>query len=110
MKYPHLIIYIYFFFIYRFRVFHTPIALKPDSAEAVIMCACVMHNLIRQRGNLEEEEHTDEGEGETAQSNLLPSIQLPAARTNWMSRFQRDYIRDYFSSPAGSVPWQLEKI
>ena len=99
-----------FFFIYRFRVFHSPISLKPDSAEAVIMCACVMHNLIRMRANLDEGEHLDEGEVTTAQSDLFPSLQLPASRTNWMARFQRDYIRDYFSSPAGSVQWQLDKI
>ena len=102
--------------IFRFRVFHTPIALKPENAEAVIMASCVLHNLIRIRNpSLVEGDTLDANtnqviEGEWRQDASLPSVPMSRTRASQLGKDQRHYLRNYFSSPEGSVPWQLSRI
>ena len=101
---------------FRFRVFHTPIALKPENAEAVIMASCVLYNLIRIRNpSLIEGDTLDEAtneviEGAWRQDASIPSVSIPPTRASQVGKEQRNYLRNYFSSPEGSVPWQLSRI
>ncbi|KAM4027492.1 uncharacterized protein ACNLHF_023212 [Anomaloglossus baeobatrachus] len=37
----------------RFRIFHTPINLKIDSIDKVVLACCVLHNFLRKRDELE---------------------------------------------------------
>ena len=97
-------------------MFHTPIALKPENAEAVIMASCVLHNLIRIRNpSLVEGDVVDPAsheviDGSWRSDQSLPSVNLPPSRASQVGRNQRDYLRNYCSSSVGSVPWQLSRI
>lgn len=98
----------------RFRVFHTSICLTPDRAEAVVMASCILHNILRGRNPPRQE--ADQEDPDTHQ--LIPGGwrqdppvggQLPCGARNTATRLakeQRNYLKDYFNSPEGSVPWQ----
>ena len=105
----------------RWRVFHTAITLQPDNVESVIIAACVLHNLIRNRKlrnraatgshndvslDLEEEELA--ADLRTNQLMPLPHVHNRANTKYAIS--QRHRIREYFVSEVGSVAWQQSMI
>ena len=87
--------------------------LKQDNVELVILASCVLHNLIQIRnpaateGDVECQATHQLLEGDWRQDNSLPGIPPSgASRSTFMAKRQRDYLKDYFSSPRGSVSWQ----
>ena len=103
----------------RFRVFHTPMCLRPDNAEAVVMGACVLHNMLCNRkietqhlGDHEDPVTHDIIEGSWREDPPLGGP-LPRAQgrtnTNYALQ-QRNYLKEYMSSPIGAVSWQDEKV
>lgn len=103
----------------RFRVFHTSMCLRPDNGEAVVMGACVLHNMLRTRklssvDVLDREDPCTHNliEGtwrqDPAMGTPMPSVH---GRTNsTVAKNQRNLLKDYLSSPIGSVPWQDNMI
>ncbi|MFV0264534.1 MAG: hypothetical protein ACK5JN_19255 [Kluyvera sp.] len=102
----------------RFKVFHSAISLMHDQVEAVVMAACVLHNMLRVHNPVRGEADTEDPVthdvimGNWRQDPLLSDIpNLPAGnRATGNTKVQRDCLRDYFISPHGSVPWQGSKI
>lgn len=90
-----------------FRIFFTPIAVKPETANDLIISACILHNLLRSN-NIP---HPAESENENTSlpsGNLLPL----AARKGNSTRLAyniRDMFKEYFCSK-GSVDWQLDQV
>ena len=102
----------------RFRVLHTPISLQPGNVDTVVMAACVLHNLLRIRkpttmeGDYEDRATHEMNPGSWRVGRQLASITQTriSGRSTLQARDQRDYLKDYFNSPKGSVPWQLRMI
>ena len=104
----------------RFRVFHTAICLQPDNVESVIIAACVLHNILRNRKLMP----TSVGDSENPQTHEIiegtwrdegtPLVQtLPRALGRNNTQFaikQRILLRDYVTSDVGSVPWQENMV
>ena len=97
----------------RLRVFRSPICLEPDRVINITMAALCIHNFLRGRRSAaytpplftdwEDANHINidgtwraEGTGTLQPMNCNPLV----------PKTQRDILRDYFVSPAGSVPWQ----
>lgn len=103
----------------RFRVFHTPMCLWPDNAGAVVMGACVLHNMLHNQkietqhlGDHEDPVTHDIIEGSWRENPPLGGP-LPRAqgRTNTNYALQhRNYLKEYVSSPVGAVSWQDKKV
>lgn len=89
-----------------FRIFYTPIAVKPETIDKIILSCCIIHNFLR-------EEYISKALDDLPDSSATP---LPSTITNLpvavgrIGNFQaygvRDQFKNYFCSPEGSVPWQ----
>ena len=105
------------FNLHRFRVFHSAICLHHVTSEAVVMACCCLHNLMRIRAASPTEgdqEHPTTHQlvpGDWRRDDNLPAITVhPPTRSTQIAKNQRTYLKDYFSSEAGSVPWQNRMI
>lgn len=98
----------------RFRVLHTPICLRPDRVEAVIMAACVLHNMLKmslQEDTVDPETHDRTDGSWRSYPPFGEPMQRSAGNTSTNEgKTQRNMLRDYLSSPQGAVPWQEDKI
>ena len=82
----------------------------------IIVEACVcLHNFIRLRNPAIQNIQlgAEDGEhnlipGAWRQDANLPDLDVPQGgnRDTVLAKRQRDYLSDYFNSPAGRVPWQ----
>jgi hypothetical protein len=104
----------------RFRVF-SPITIDPDKAEHLVLAACSLHNYLRIQGDPFGSEKIDREDDTTHEfverrwrSEPMGGISnLPRDKANMSSRSAReirDELSNYFSSPAGAVPWQHRMI
>ena len=90
--------------------------LQPERVECVVMCACVLHNLLRIRNRVAgeaDEEHPETHEvipGAWRQDQPLPGVVTRHVRGTQAGKENRDHLRNFFVSDAGSVPWQLAQI
>lgn len=86
----------------KWRVFLTPIDLQPEFVEIIIIAACALHNFVRL------------GDGVRFEDTLNCELSdIPRQGTGGItinSKNLRDFLADYFVSPAGSVPWQYNMI
>lgn len=99
----------------------TAICLKADRAEAVIIACCVLHNLLRMRNPSPTEADVENPDTHEVipgswrmHSQIQPFFQplpsVPSTRGTNPAKGQRDYLKQYFSSRAGSVSWQMKMI
>lgn len=91
----------------RFRVILNPIRLSVQKLELITMTGVILHNyLIATSSNIEY------GDILSSQHNqVLLSIGRQGGNRNATTARQiRDYFKDYFNSPIGSVDWQSEAI
>lgn len=94
-----------------FRVFYTPIALKPETTDDLIIVACCLHNFLRE-AHLEAQKSPYY---EFDPAELPPSDNfIPLARRGGFANIDgfavRDCFMDYFNGDAGSVMWQDQHI
>jgi len=91
----------------------------PDSVDSIIMACVTLHKLLRNRNPVIPRQAicTEDGRhhlqpGEWRQGRQLMDRDDKHGRnvlTDAGVR-QRDYLKEYCNSPAGSVPWQDDKI
>ena len=80
------------------------------------MASCVLHNLIRMRnptlvvGDIVDPNTQEVIDGCWRADQSMTSLVMSPTRASQHGRRQRNYLRDYFMSPAGSVPWQTSSI
>lgn len=86
----------------KFRVFENTITLSPNKVQRVVLAACALHNMIRERENLINV--YDESLTETTE--FQESEQQQTTRPSKAARVFRNKFVEYFSSDTGSVPWQ----
>lgn len=104
--------------IHRFHVLHTSIMLKHDRIEVVVMAACILHNILRSRNpmnanlDFEDPETHDVIAGSWRMDHPLQGTgtQPQGNRGTEVAKTQRNQLRDYYTSPASSIPWQDSKI
>lgn len=93
-----------------FRVFYTPIALKPETTEKLIISACCLHNLLRSA--YLEQLSKPFYEPRLEQKNVQSLI--PIARRGGYSSVDgfnvREMFMDYFCCNEGRVLWQMNLI
>lgn len=89
----------------RWRIFRKHLEVQPQMADKVVLAACCLHNLLC-------EDNTYEGDIEALERPTAGLHGLRLIRQNSTQRaFQvRDYFKEYFNSPDGSVPWQLQIV
>lgn len=87
----------------KWRIFHRPLDTKPEFCDSIIKACCILHNFVRNKDGIQ---FTD-----TLFSSELPSLQAGHnIRPTHDAVTVRDTFAEYFTSPAGSVPWQYSKI
>lgn len=96
----------------KFRIFESPINLKPDNIDSVVMASCVLHNFLRRNTNNTRHEAPDILNDEVRQQEVLPIAELERGhnrRCCEVAKGVRDTFMEYFIGE-GAVPWQKEKI
>jgi hypothetical protein len=93
---------------------------KPETVKTITLACLSLHNLMRERYPGLQNQMLDR---EDANNNVIPGqwrdgVQLVNAavpaegriRGTVQAQEQRDYLRDYYNSPVGSVPWQERMV
>ncbi|GFO47249.1 nuclease harbi1-like protein [Plakobranchus ocellatus] len=91
----------------RWRVFHTKIAVKPDTVKKIVMATTVLHNMLQRQG------YTGTELRETFDSQLEPACALqPLQRMGIRGDNEALDIRDRFSKyfTMNSLPWQQNYV
>lgn len=93
-----------------FRIFYSPIAVKPETTDSIITVTCCLHNMLRddylQKRHVHE---TYNQEMKMPLNNMFP-ITRAGGFAN-VEGFQiRDQFKEYFNSPQGSVEWQAKWV
>ncbi|NP_001090585.2 uncharacterized protein LOC100036828 [Xenopus laevis] len=85
----------------KWRIFHNAIQLEPDFVDIIIKACCVLHNFVRLRdGYIFQHTLTDD----------IPDIDWAPVGGPTGGMRVRDHFANYFMSPDGAVPWQLNRI
>lgn len=92
-----------------FRIFYTPIALKLEVTDNLIMTTCCIHNMLRD-GFLEEEnvDFFQFNFSEQLPTQNMISLCATDGFANAEGFDIRDEFMNYFNSNAGSVQWQIK--
>ncbi|KAJ8247551.1 hypothetical protein GJAV_G00247640 [Gymnothorax javanicus] len=89
----------------QFRIFQRAMDIEPVAAELFVRTACILHNFMR--WDLTEDIPTSISDDESGEG-LLPVQRLGSNNSSRKSFFIRNKFAEYFSSPAGAVPWQQD--
>lgn len=91
-----------------FRVFYTPIPLKTDTVDNLVLTACCLHNLLRDR-YLENTNYYyynfDDNKSQPSE-NMMSLAKTGGYYANFERFIVRDEFKKIFNSPQGAVPWQ----
>ncbi|XP_073765400.1 uncharacterized protein [Danio rerio] len=107
----------------RFRVFRSTIGLEPEKVIKITMASLCIHNFLCERRSeaytppaftdWENSEHAmvDGLWRSHGMGSFLPVEHTVKPRNaTATAKMQRNHLRDYFVSPAGSVPWQNKYV
>lgn len=103
---------------HRFRCLLTTLPQTTDTVTSITLCCVTLHNLLRKRLGTA---HTAVADTEDADHNVVPGEwrkdfplvdgdTLGGNRLTKEAKLQRNYLSAYYSSEAGSVPWQEDMI
>lgn len=92
-----------------FRVFYTPIAIKPTAVDDLIISACILHNMLR-NSKISFPNENANAAPQLPKENLISLAPTCARRSSIAATSVRDTFRAYFVSSHGSVPWQYAKV
>ncbi|XP_052770767.1 uncharacterized protein LOC128210457 [Mya arenaria] len=99
----------------RWRCMLTPMQVIPEVGRLNVEASVILHNIMRMRYPQMQNAEMDK---EDEDHNLIPgewrngaamhdlAQNLGHNRDNVEGKNQRDYLKHYFNSPAGSIPWQ----
>jgi len=80
----------------KWRVFHTPIMVKPDTVDSIVKACCILHNFVRQRDGINFED---------AETHPFSDFRNVERNHEIRGTSIRDSFADYFMD-AGAVPFQ----
>ena len=99
----------------RWRCITTTMAQTPNNVMNIVHACVCMHNLMRRRYPVHHAALVhDREDGEQVQNwredTLLASLQaIRGNRGTREARIQREYLKAYYNSPVGALPWQEER-
>jgi hypothetical protein len=91
----------------------------PEKVQLIVMACCILHNLMRIRYPRQQNQQVDREDPETheilpgawREDNALIGLQpAPGNTGNKAGKAIRHYLRQYYNSAVGSVPWQDRMI
>ncbi|XP_044133682.1 protein ALP1-like [Bufo gargarizans] len=85
----------------KWRVLHSPINLKLETAISVVKAACALHNFVRERDGFNFDDSL---------SHSMESQNRRGVRGTTHAAAIRDHFAAYFMSPQGELPWQMQAI
>ena len=102
----------------RFQCLLTTMRQDPKTVGSIVLACCCLHNLMRLRFPALQNAALDQ---EDAEHQVIPGAWREDANLDDMqnlrgtlatreARLQRTYLKHYYNSPAGSVPWQNDMI
>ncbi len=91
----------------RFRVFHSPFECKVSTVVKIVKATCVLHNYLKNTPILQI--GGDVAEQDVPQNQLCP-LQQSNVRSGSQAFSVRKNFTEYFNSPGGSVPWQIDCV
>jgi hypothetical protein len=103
----------------RFRCLLSTMALTPNNVTLVVKACLTLHNIMRMRyprlQNVDLDYEDDQGNlvpGAWRDNAVLQDVEAAGRgpRTTAAGKELRAYLKNYFNSPAGSVPWQNAAI
>lgn len=103
----------------RFRVLTTTMRQSPEVVNLIVTVCCILHNIIRERyPNINIQLYDIEDQNHNAIPGAWRAgIQMHDINRNIggntgkkRAKAQRDLLKLYYNSPAGSVPWQEDMI
>lgn len=94
----------------RFRIFQGPMQVQPDMADIIVQAACALHNYLRTEKSQEiEENYLNSNESQSSQDGLA-NIEIVGRNYRQDAIAVREKFKEYFVSPEGQVPWQMDMI
>lgn len=88
----------------KWMILHRPLNVNVNFAVDIVKACVVLHNYVRDRdGYNVEDTSTIQGLQDESPNNLIPQGGRGA-------NLVRNVLADYFTTPAGSVPWQWSKV
>jgi len=93
----------------RFRVYRRFMEQRPDTVDKVIKATCVLHNMLRKEGDsvprsgADSEDYDDDAVADDL-TRLRP-LRRVGCRASHDAFAVRDSFCEYFTSPAGQLPW-----
>lgn len=90
-----------------FRIFYTPIPLKTETVNNLVLTACFLHNLLRDRyleKNIYYYYNFDDNKPQPSENMM--SLARTGGYANFGGFLVRDELKKIFNSPQGAVPWQ----
>ena len=88
----------------RWRLYHMAIQLKPDNMDKIILATCVLHNFLQKAAYLGFNGSVLERHRNEEKSSPLRELTRIGFHSSHDACQVRDTFKDYFSSPAGSLP------
>ncbi|XP_069839531.1 uncharacterized protein [Dendropsophus ebraccatus] len=89
----------------KWRVFQTPLQLKPENVKLVIQACVILHNFLRIHESVLEIEVD-----QFVSTSTIPVDQNLHGRPGSEALIFRELYADFFLSSAGAVPWQMDAI
>jgi len=92
----------------KWRVLHRPLNVSKEFAKDIVKACVILHNVVRERDGFRSEGEQIIQRGCHGLNDLerVPIHGRGGTNANYI----RDSFADYFMSPAGELPWQLNKI
>lgn len=92
----------------KFRIYNRRIQSKPENVDYIILATCVLHNYIKKYSNCTNE--VFQNINEPISKITLNNIPIQGGGARRAAFATQELYREFFNSPAKSVPWQNEKI
>lgn len=94
-----------------FRVFYTPIPLKVETVDYLVLSACCLHNLLRDRYLENTSYHYyNFYHNEPQPSTNMTSLAKTGGFANIEGFCVRDEFKKFFNSSQGAIPWQHHQV
>jgi hypothetical protein len=84
----------------KWRILHGPIDVNEYFCDKILMCCCILHNFIRAKDGVRFDDTVSASPLDDASFEPSPNRGTDV----------RQYLSSYFTSAAGSLPWQYNKI
>lgn len=95
----------------RFRLYQRRLEVKPKYVNKIVLATCVLHNFLKTYSmTILSEVMEDEAATSSPQNSALSNLMHVGGAFDGNSYLTREKFKNYFSSPNGSVEWQVRAV